>query len=89
MAEWSNDLYAKANTLALQSQNGNVVNAFYNSAAAKKIKGLIQDLPLWTGVMRPHFKTGTEVSTSSSVESLFAEYKTRFFKGCIPMRVNL
>lgn len=38
--------------------------------------------------MRPHFKTGTEISTSSSVESLFAEYKTRLFKGCIPMRVD-
>jgi len=86
--KWSDDLYSKANTLALQSQTGNIVNAFYNPAAAKKIKNLIQDLPLWTGVMRPHFKTGTEISTSSSVESLFAEYKQRLFKGCIPMRVD-
>lgn len=38
--------------------------------------------------MRPYFKTGSEISTSSSVESLFAEYKTRLFKGCIPMRVD-
>ncbi|CAL1672573.1 unnamed protein product [Lasius platythorax] len=44
--KWSDDLYAKANTLALQSQIGNIVNAFYNPAAAKKIKNLIQDLPL-------------------------------------------
>lgn len=35
-----------------------------------------------------HFKTGTEVSTSSSIESIFAEYKTRFFKGCLPIRVD-
>lgn len=64
------------------------VNAFYNPTAAKKIKALIEYLPLWTGVMRPYFKTGTEVATSSSVESLFAEYKTRLFKGYIPMRVD-
>ncbi|EZA52146.1 hypothetical protein X777_08658 [Ooceraea biroi] len=86
--KWSDDLYATANTLALRSNNGNIVNAFYNPTAAKKLKTLIQDLPLWTGIMRPYFKCGTEVSTSSSVESLFAEYKTRLFKGCIPMRVD-
>lgn len=45
--KWSDDLYATATTLAVQSQNGHIVNAFYNPAAAKKIKTLIQDLPLW------------------------------------------
>lgn len=59
--EWSNNLYAKANDLALQSKDGDIVNAFYNPTAAIKIKTLIQNLPLWTGVMRPYFKTGTEV----------------------------
>jgi hypothetical protein len=38
--------------------------------------------------MRPYFKSGAEIATSSAVESLFAEYKTRLFKGCIPMRVD-
>jgi len=38
--------------------------------------------------MRPYFKCGTEIVTSSSVESIFAEYKTRLFKACIPMRVD-
>lgn len=37
--------------------------------------------------MRPYFKAGTEIATSSSVESMFAEYKSRLFKG-IPMRVD-
>jgi len=86
--KWSDDIYNKANDLALKSQNGNVINAFYNPAAAKKIKSLIQNLPLWTGIMRPYFKCDTEIATSSSVESIFAEYKTRLFKGCIPMRVD-
>lgn len=86
--EWSNSLYTKANSLALQSHNGSVVNAFYNPTAAMKIKSLMQNLPLWTGIMRPYFKSGTEISTSSSVESLFAEYKTRLFKNSIPMRVD-
>jgi len=86
--KWSDDMYNKANDLALKSQNGNVINAFYNPTAAKKIKSLIQNLPLWTGIMRPYFKSGAEIATSSSVESLFAEYKTRLFKGCIPMRVD-
>jgi len=83
-----NDIYNKANDLALKSQNGNVINAFYNPAAAKKIKSLIQNLPLWTGIMRLYFKCDTEIATSSSVESIFTEYKTRLFKGCIPMRVD-
>jgi len=86
--KWSDEMYAKANDIALQSQNGNVVNAFYNPTAAKKIKSLIEHLPLWTGIMRPYFKTGKKVATSSSVESIFAEYKTRLFKGCITMRVD-
>jgi len=38
--------------------------------------------------MRLYFKCDTEIATSSSVESIFAEYKTRLFKGCIPMRVD-
>lgn len=47
----------------------------------KKIKNLMQNLLLWTGIMRPYFQAGKEVATSFSVESLFAEYKTRLFKG--------
>lgn len=86
--KWSDNLYAKANDLTSQSKDGNIVNAFYNPTAAIKIKTLIQNLPLWTGVMRPYFNSGTEVATSSSVESIFAEYKTRLFKGCLPMRVD-
>lgn len=43
--EWSDEIYTKANDIALQSQNGNVVNAFYNPSA-KKIKHLMQNLPL-------------------------------------------
>lgn len=65
-----------------------MVNVFYNPKAAQKIKSLIRNFPLWTGIMRPYFNTGTEIATSSSVESIFAEYKSRFFKGCIPMRVD-
>lgn len=86
--EWADEMYTKANTLALESCNGNIVNAFYNPKAAEKIKDLIKHLPLWTGIMRPYFKIGTEIATSSSVESIFAEYKNRIFKGCIPMRVD-
>lgn len=86
--KWSGDIYNTANDLALKSQNGSIVNAFYNPEAAKKIKNLIQNLPLWTGIMRPYFKCGTDIATPSSVESLFAEYKTRLFKGNIPMRVD-
>lgn len=63
-----------------------VVNAFYNSEAVKKIKDLINSLPLWTGLMRPYFNNDMEIT--SSVESIFAEYKTRVFKGSLPMRVD-
>lgn len=85
---WSDEIYVKANTLALNSHNGNIVNAFYNPKAAQKLKSLIKHLPLWTGIMRPYFNAGTEIATSSSVESIFAEYKSGLFKGCIPMRVD-
>lgn len=87
--KWSNNIYIKVNDLALKSQNGNTVNAFYNPEAAKKIKDLMQILPLWTDVMRPHFKCGTQVATSSAVESCFTTYKSKVFKGNIPMRVNI
>ncbi|KMQ85950.1 kda protein in nof-fb transposable element [Lasius niger] len=86
--EWSNEVYTNADTLALKSRDGNIVNAFYNPKAAQKIKDLIKNLSLWTGIMRPYFKAGMEIATSSSVESIFAEYKSRLFKGCIPMRVD-
>lgn len=86
--KWSNDLYTKSNDLASKSENGSTMNAFYNPEAAKKIKDLMQILPLWTGVMRPHFKYGTKVTTSSVVESCFATYKSQLSKGNIPMRVD-
>lgn len=37
--KWSEDIYNTANDLALKSQNGSIVNAFYNLEAAKKIIG--------------------------------------------------
>lgn len=48
----------------------------------------MQFLPLWTGIMRPSFKSDEEIAMSSAVESLFADYKSRAFKGRLPMRVD-
>jgi len=36
--KWSDDMFNKANHLALKSHNGNVINAFYNPTAAIKNK---------------------------------------------------
>lgn len=44
--KWSDEMYAKVHTLALESRYGNVVNASYNPKAAQKIKSLIKNLPL-------------------------------------------
>lgn len=38
--KWSEKIYNTANDLALKSQNGSIVNAFYNPEADKKIKNL-------------------------------------------------
>jgi len=58
-------MYNKVNDLTLKSQNGNVINAFYNPTAAKKIKSLVQNLLLWTGIMWPNFECDTEIATFS------------------------
>lgn len=45
-------------------------------------------LPLWTGVMIPIFGIGNRIATSSSIESEFANIKSRVFKNELPQRVD-
>ncbi|KAL0107450.1 hypothetical protein PUN28_015788 [Cardiocondyla obscurior] len=85
---WAENIYTEAQEIAKDSIDGTVVNAFYNVEAAKKIKKLMCFLPLWTGIMKHHFKRGAEIATSSFVEAEFAEIKTRYFKNQLPMRVD-
>ncbi|EFN67936.1 120.7 kDa protein in NOF-FB transposable element, partial [Camponotus floridanus] len=49
---------------------------------------LLPYLPIWTGVMRPHFNKSNEIASSSAVESEFNDLKNREFKGQLPMRVD-
>lgn len=45
-------------------------------------------LPLWTGIMRPYFKCGSKIATSSFVEAECAQLKTRAFKNELPLRID-
>lgn len=45
-------------------------------------------LPLWSGIMRAHFKYGSKIATSSFVEAEFSQLKTRVFKNQLPMRID-
>nr|XP_034171855.1 uncharacterized protein LOC117600474 isoform X2 [Osmia lignaria] len=85
---WADSIYTQAQEIANNSNNGSVVNAYYNVEAAKKIKHLIHYLPLWTGIMKPYFKCGSQIATSSFVEAEFAQLKTRVFKNELPKRVD-
>lgn len=86
--EWANSIFESAEIVAAEATSGSVVNAFYNPQIAKKLKGLISYLPLWTAVMHSHFRCDKEVATSTAVEAAFADLKYRTFKGELPMRVD-
>lgn len=45
-------------------------------------------LPLWTGIMRRHFKIGDKTAASSSVEAEFSMLKSKVFKSQLPIRVD-
>jgi len=61
---------------------------FYNPQIALKLKNLISYLPLWTGIMRYHFKCNKVVATSSAVEATFADLKHRLFRGELSLRID-
>lgn len=81
-------LFSNAQEIARNSRNGSTANAYYNPEAARKIKSLMTYLPLWTSIMRPHFKCGSLIASSSFVEAEFSEIKTRVFKNQLPMRID-
>lgn len=85
---WSQKIFTTAKKLAEQSFDGDVLNALYNPTAASKLKDLITFIPLWTGIMRPHFKIGDTVAKSSPVEGAFSNLKNIVFKDRLPMRVD-
>jgi len=86
---WCNTIWDSAIIIANDSQDGNVINACYNPEFARQMKSrLLPYLPIWTGVMRPHFNKSNEIASSSAVESEFNDLKSREFKGQLPMRVD-
>lgn len=73
--------------IATKSAKGSILNACYNPDFAKQFtKQLIPYVPLWTGIMRSHFKRGGLIATSASVESAFNDLKNKTFKGQLPIR---
>lgn len=86
--EWNNTLYDKACVIAEHCRSGDTLNAFYSTEIAKKIKRLMNYLPIWTCIMLSYFKVDSVIATSSSVESEFANIKCRVFKNELPLRVD-
>lgn len=86
---WSSKLYASAECISRDSKSGKVINGCYNPQFAQYLrKQLLPYLPLWTGVMRPHFGRGSTIATSSAVEGEFNNLKNRVFRGKLPMRID-
>lgn len=85
---WSTKIYEQATNIALQCCDGETLNAYYNTEVAENIKRLMHYLPLWTGIMKPFFGITNRIATSSSVESEFANIKTRAFKNELPQRID-
>lgn len=82
-------IYKKASNIASQCCDGEMLNAYYNVEVSENIKRLMYYLPLWTGIMIPFFDREHRVATSSSVESEFANIKTRAFKNKSPERADI
>ena len=76
---WAEKIYEKAKNKASCSTEGSIANAYFNEAAAKKIKDLMSHLPIWTAIMRSTFKRGGEIATSAPVESEFSSLKNTAF----------
>lgn len=87
-AGWSRSIYERAKAISAKTSAGGIVNAFHNVQVAEKIKNLVAYLPIWTGIMRPHFNIGKTVATSSSVEVEFSNLKSQTFKNLLPMRID-
>lgn len=69
---------------------GSRPNGCFNPAFALRVsKQLLPFVPLWTGIMRPHFGIASTISMSSSVEAEFSDLKHRSFATKLPMRINL
>jgi len=74
--DWSNSVLNSAKRIADESDNGNIINACYNSEFVKQVKmRLLPYLPIWTGIMRPCFKRSGDIASSSSVEAEFCDLK--------------
>lgn len=86
--EWSAKIYDNAQQIAVNCI-GITMNACYNPDFAAEVKSrLMPYVAIWSGVMRPHFKIGEEIATSTSVEGEFSEIKNRAFKGLLPMKAD-
>lgn len=86
--KWTESIIEDASNIASKSQDGNTVNAFFMPEMINHIKMLLKHLPLWTAVMKPIFKSGEDVATSSCVEAELANLKCRIFDGQLPMRAD-
>lgn len=77
--QWADDLYNSAERIAKTCMEGNRPNGCYNLVFALRLSKQLPFIPLWTGIMRSHFGTGSKIATSSSVKAEFNDLKNRSF----------
>lgn len=88
--KWATNLCDSARVIAKTCEEGSRPNGCFNPAFALRVeKQLLPFVPLWTGIMRPHFGIGSVIATSSSVEAEFGDLKHRSFATKLPMRIDL
>ncbi|XP_072152807.1 uncharacterized protein [Bemisia tabaci] len=77
--QWGESILKSAKD-AVEKESGNDDNNMYLPELPQCIIRLLETFPLWSNVLKPIFKYGTERASSAAVESLFGDIKTRLLK---------
>lgn len=71
------------------NDEGSHENMQFNPGLANRIKDFCKFIPIWSAVMVPIFKYGSQTQSSASSESLFNDLKNRVFKHkTLPLRID-
>lgn len=87
LREWVTDICEESRSLAVD--NGDHDNMHFLPEIIPNIIWLANYLPLWTGVMIPHFRSTSLTASSANVEAMFKNIKRGLFKhDNLPIRVD-
>ncbi|XP_060748439.1 chromobox protein homolog 1a isoform X2 [Tachysurus vachellii] len=87
LQQWVTDICEESRSLAID--NGDHDNMHFLPEIIPNIIWLANYLPLWTGVMIPHFRSTSLTASSANVEAMFKNIRRGLFKHeNLPIRVD-